>query len=703
MNKIARLIFLFIFSFSSVIYAQNSTDEEVNINNKPYYRHTVQKGETLYSLSKKYNVSIDDIKKATPGLGDIISVNQVVLIPIVKYSNTTTDTNLIEQNSSDEEVSINNKRYYRHTVQKGETLFSLSKKYNVTIDDIKKATPGLGDNLSVNQIVLIPIRRNATNTVSDTTLYVPKNKSDYLEITVQKGQTLYSISKSYNVSLNDILAINPTVQNGLKEGQIIYIPIKKLKETPSHNLNKTTNYITHKVSRKETLYSLSKQYNVSVDEIIEANNGLPDGLKNGEEIRIPVKQIQKFKQDVSINKNFIAINDSLKLKFDTVFKRNSIPDTLFNDSLLLKKEVYNIGVILPFFAKDNISLIEDKNPNQQLKLKDRSHIAYDMYNGIKLALDSMSKQGFKYKLYLFDTKGKDSVQIKSIVNNENFKKLDLIFGPLYSNNCQLVAQKANELNIPVICPVNQNNKVLLGNETLIKGVSSEVIRTKALAQKTMQDFSQHHKIVSYGTNEQENLLSDIFIRELSHIKDTIVDSTKLMLVSITKCDKGCITNILNNIKKDTVNIIYIPFKDDYKVTALLTALNNVLSVRNSKTKIILMGSEKILKYDNIDPELLAKVNFTYATSQSEDTLQLKNINCTFTKNKIKYSGTYAIDAFDFMYFFADRLYQFGENFLSVPLSNAATWKGCRNLILLQKTGIESGYENIGTAIHSVSY
>ena len=597
------------------------------------------------------------------------------------------------QETTAETITVNNKQYYKHIVQKGETLYAISKKYNVSVDDIKKANKGLGESLSLNQEILIPIRRNTQNADS---AYVPKNKSDYLEVTVQKGQTLYSISKSYGVSLNDLIAINPTIENGLKEGQIIYIPIKKLKENPQETVDKSTNFISHKVKRKETLYSLSKKYNVTIEEIKEANNGLPEGLKQGETIRIPVIQPVKKKQDISINKNFIALNDSIKLKFDTIFKNSQIPDTALN-----KKDSYIFAVILPFFAEDNQSIIEDGKPNQNLKLKGRSHIAYDMLNGVKMALDSMHKQGFNYHLYIFDTKGKDSLQVTAILNNPVFSKLDLIFGPLYSDNCLRVAQKANELNIPVICPVNQNNKILLGNETMIKCVSSEVIRAKALAQKTMQDYSQFHKIVSYGTTEQENLRSDIFIRELSHIKDTLADTTALMSVSITKCDKGCITNIINKIRKDTENVVYIPFKDDYKVTALLTALNNVLSEKNTKTRIILMGSEKILKYDNIDPEHLAKVNYTYATSQSVDTVLFKTLNCEFVKNKIKYSTVFSVDAFDYTYYFTNQLFKYGTNFLNLPPSSV--WKGAHNLILLQKTGIESGFENVGTAIHSVSY
>ncbi len=597
------------------------------------------------------------------------------------------------QENQDEIIILNNKQYYKHIVQKGETLYAISKKYNIPVEQIKQANKGLDENLALHQVILIPFRKNPP--LQDST-YVPKNKSDYLQVTVQKGQTLYSISKAYGVSINDIAAINPNIEDGLKEGQVLFIPIKKLKQESAVSTQQSVeNYITHKVKRKETLYALSKKYKVSIEAIKEANGGLPAGLKQGQIIRIPQKTAV-VKHDVSINKNFISLNDSLKVRLDTVFKQN-----VTDSALIVKKDVYHIGVILPFFASDNRSAIEDLNPNEQLLLKGRSHIAYDMLNGIKLALDSLQKQGFRYRLYLFDTKGKDSLQVAKILTNPEFEKLDLIFGPLYSENCKKIAQKANRLQIPVICPVNQSNKLLLGNQTLIKGVASEVIRVKALAQKVMRDFSTYHKIVSYGTNAQENLLSDIFIREVSLIKDTVVDSTMLLSIHVTQCNSACITNIISNIKRYTVNVIYVPFKDDYKITALLTALNNVLSEKESKTRIILLGSEKILKYDNIDPEYLSKVNFTYATSQKNDSVAFDKINCYFATQKVKYTTLYALDAFDFMYYAAAKMQQQGKYFFKIP--DTTVWQGARNLIFLQKTGIESGYENIGIAIQSIQY
>ena len=79
------------------------------------------------------------------------------------------------QETTAETITVNNKQYYKHIVQKGETLYAISKKYNVSVDDIKKANKGLGESLSLNQEILIPIRRNTQNADS---AYVPKNKSD---------------------------------------------------------------------------------------------------------------------------------------------------------------------------------------------------------------------------------------------------------------------------------------------------------------------------------------------------------------------------------------------------------------------------------------------------------------------------------------------------------------------------------------------
>src|SRR5690606_10622866 len=107
---------------------------------------------------------------------------------------------------------------------------------------------------------------------------------------VQKGETLYSISKQYNVSADDITTLNPEVKDGLKENTVLIIPVKV--EVNTENTHDVP-LKSHKVKRKETLYSISKKYGVSTDNIKKYNKHLyaDERLKRGEVLHIPTGSV----------------------------------------------------------------------------------------------------------------------------------------------------------------------------------------------------------------------------------------------------------------------------------------------------------------------------------------------------------------------------------------------------------------------------
>ena len=109
--------------------------------------------------------------------------------------------------------------------------------------------------------------------------------------TVIKGETVYSISKKYNISSEDILKANPEVKNGVQENSILTIT-KSVK-----NIVSSENVISHKVEAKETLYSISKKYNVSIEEIIAKNPVAKNGLAEGWFLILPKKSSIGTKKD----------------------------------------------------------------------------------------------------------------------------------------------------------------------------------------------------------------------------------------------------------------------------------------------------------------------------------------------------------------------------------------------------------------------
>ena len=153
--------------------------------------YTVVKGDTLYSISRRFNIPIDTIKKINNLSSDILSIGQVLYL-------------------KEKEESNDNQIY---TIVSGDTLYSIAKKYGVKVEDIIKANNLNSTILSIGKTLIIPSANSNENTVPSTQTY-----------TVQKGDSLWSIARKLNVTVDDLKSVNNLVSNIIKIGQILLIP-----------------------------------------------------------------------------------------------------------------------------------------------------------------------------------------------------------------------------------------------------------------------------------------------------------------------------------------------------------------------------------------------------------------------------------------------------------------------------------------------
>lgn len=147
-----------------------------------------------------------------------------------------------------------------YIVQKGDTLYGIAKRFQVTVEEIKKSNQLTSDVLQIGQKLIIP---------SEVT-------SDFISYVVQKGDTLYTLSKRYRVTVDAIKQMNSLTSDVLQIGQVLKIPTSS-----------SENYITYTVQKRDTLYMLSKRYRVTVDAIKKLNFLTSDVLQIGQVLKIP--------------------------------------------------------------------------------------------------------------------------------------------------------------------------------------------------------------------------------------------------------------------------------------------------------------------------------------------------------------------------------------------------------------------------------
>lgn len=188
--------------------------------------YIVQKGDTLYSVAMANNTTVDELKKANNLTSNILSTGQLLKIPSALLPEST------------------------YIVKKGDSLYSIANKYNTTIDELKRINNLTSNILSIGQVLKLP-----SDKVSDV-----EKEENTINYTVQKGDSLYSIARKYSTTIDKIKDLNNLTTNLLSIGQVLLIPTNTNLET------------TYTVQKGDSLYSIAKKYDTTVDRLKQLNN-----------------------------------------------------------------------------------------------------------------------------------------------------------------------------------------------------------------------------------------------------------------------------------------------------------------------------------------------------------------------------------------------------------------------------------------------
>ena len=209
-----------------------------------FFNYTVEFGDTLYSIAREYNTTVNVLKEINNLDSNILQIGQVLKIP----------TRITNEDTSN---------YIIYTVKSGDSLYKIANTYGVTVDEIKNLN-GLSSNLiSIGQILKIPSTTN-------------NNQTNYLTYIVKSGDSLYKIATLYSTSVDEIKNLNNLTSNNLSIGQVLKIPTT------------TPNYISYTVKSGDSLYKIANSYNTTVSKIKELNNLQSDNLAIGQVLKIPI-------------------------------------------------------------------------------------------------------------------------------------------------------------------------------------------------------------------------------------------------------------------------------------------------------------------------------------------------------------------------------------------------------------------------------
>lgn len=359
---------------------------------------------------------------------------------------------------------IGNTEFYCYKVKAKETIFGVAKKFNITQDELKQYNPSVNNGLKKDFILLLPVslidsRKNNNSTIQESNPFVH---------IVKKGETLYGLSKTYGVSQEDIIANNPQVRVGLKLGQEIVIPQPLVKESANEQLNMEGNVLYHTIKQGETLYRLSKNYNISIENILKLNPGVsPENFKIGTVIKIVANapKTEKRETTVTVMESYIAeTGDNMKKiakrtgvdiddledanpnvgkvktgmtiqipvaktdSVDVVVSEGNEYELQHNDSERIK-EIYDSIHYLNSSKSINVALMLPFMLNNSVETK-QSKLYTEFYKGFLLALKDVNERynDNEINVYTYDTEGTTD-KLMSILSIDEVKEMDFIFAP----------------------------------------------------------------------------------------------------------------------------------------------------------------------------------------------------------------------------------------------------------------------------------
>nr|WP_302828798.1 LysM peptidoglycan-binding domain-containing protein [uncultured Bacteroides sp.] len=520
--------------------------------NQSYFLHTIEKGQSLYSIASMYGVNQADIVKLNPGSDEKIYVGRALRIP---------------------KAVVSPQKETFHTIGAGETLYRLTVKYNISAKAICDANPGLSaENFRIGQVIRIPSTTEAG--VTDVTVSTPAPVEN--------------------------TAIQGPVQSRCRD--------------------------MHKVKRKETVFSISREYGISEAELIAANPELKgeNKIKKGSFLCIPYPsaQTQQSAQPQTVP------SDS----------------DLFNENKKVSERISTIkaALILPFL------------PDGATRSEAAKMVEY--YEGFLMAVDSLKRTGTSIDLYTYSS-GAETASLNSILGKSEMKDMDIIFGPLHQQHIKPLAEFANKNGIRLVIPFTSKDNTVFRNPAVYQINTPQSYLYSEVYEHFVRQFPNANVIfleASQGTKDKAD-----FIKGLK-------EELRNRAIPMKTLKEDANVESLKAVLMDGRENIFIPTSGS-NIT-LIKALPQLTMLVREKTdsRIHLFGYPEWQTYTKDHLEAFFELDTYFYSSFYTNNLLPAAIN--FTKNYRRWYGKdmderypkFGMLGFDTGYFFLKGLSKYGS-------------------------------------------
>ena len=530
-----------------------------------YFLHTVTKGQGLYSISRMYGVTEDDIIKLNPGSEKVIKVGQELRIP-----------NRQQPSSG-----------HFHTIQKGETLYRLSVENRVSVKEICDANPGLSaDNFKIGQVITIPAPSDEDPFTSTVELITGNNR----------------VPESTRRDIETLSAELPQFKT------------------------------THTVERRETIYKLSRMYGISEEDFLDANPEYRDKkLRKGAVVNIPYSREELAQFESKRNE---ARNRIESIPDQTLFMMNQ-PTTQDEDDGIL-----TAALILPFSLDDTTS-------TEQRKM-------VEFYQGMLLALDKLKNENISANLKVFDSKNENK-SIKSLLESGKLDDVDIIFGPKWPNHITEAAQWSTKHKIPLVLPMNANADDVFNNPYIFQLNTPKSYFNEEVYNHFLKQFRKPNVIFLNAANKDSDFIEGL--------KATLNEHG----ISHSSVSTGNTEQIEKNLVSGKQNIFIINTSDVGPLNSILPLLQLITRNKDPEIETHLFGYPEYQVYASDHLDELFEVDtwfysWFYTNNMLQESLEFNtSFRRAFSRQMMLSFPSYASYGYDTGYYFLKGIARYGKD------------------------------------------
>ena len=601
--------------------------------------HTVKQGQTLFSIAKLYNSTVDDILNANPGCTTILSIGQVLTVPSGSAANaeaTQSTAQNVAANTAQPKAATR-----KHTIKWGETLYRLSVNYNVSVEAICAANPGLSpENFHAGDVITIPASDANGAKETDTT---QKETND--------GEKVNAGEKNND----EAKAAKEKIE--LPEGIIAL----------------------HNVMYDETVGSICEMYNITSDDLIKANPVLQEKLlMEGMVLNIPVPTLNLQEEPAASDtiKNAAeggegaAVEEEIETEQTAEGSKSMNPQKKYKKMARLSEDkVLNVAVILSF-------MLDSYAPKEQARL-------VEYYEGFLMAVEELKREGYSFIINTYDAGPKDK-SLDSLFASGALDYTELIIGATYSSHTKELAQFAKKNEIPLVIPFSSKTEEAIDNPMVFVASSVNSYVVPKVCTKFVEEFSTANIVF---VDDAKNGNKTEFINALK----AELDKNSIQHRTI---DMKQVTSTVKELQANKKSVVVVP--TSASATTLNTILPSLIDAKG-KGKIILFGYPEWQIHAKNTRNMMYEIDtYFYATFYSNEVFPSVN---HFQKSFVNWYNhgiqniypRYGMLGYDTGRFFLLAASKYGKE-LGMRINETPS-KPIQSAFLFERIGEDGGYVN----------